>query len=340
MISPLTDLLCVGLGSILFFFPFVVFGNDAILSYDTALMATLTICVNLPHFMASYRILYRTRDSIMRYKGASMIVPGLMIAYLVFAVERAETNELFLGAAVLVGALYLAWHYTGQAWGMMATFAFLAGEPFNDRERFLIRTGLRLLLVWHLSWVLQYPKDAVAVANPIVNRIYFAMSCATALAFALALAGFWLYRRRTGKLPPLNACVAWLAICFWYAAMARDPEALFWVQIAHSVQYLVFPARVEINNYQAHHPERKRGAALHSLIWFGILIAIGAAIDWGSRNVGAPMVGDLFGHVSGSKFPVAVLAFINIHHYFTDGCIWKISNKRVKEELFAHLKDR
>ena len=340
MISPLTDLLCVGLGSILFFFPFVVFGNDAILSYDTALMATLTICVNLPHFMASYRILYRTRDSIMRYKGASMIVPGLMIAYLVFAVERAETNVLFLGAAVLVGALYLAWHYTGQAWGMMATFAFLAGEPFNDRERFLIRTGLRLLLVWHLSWVLQYPKDAVAVANPIVNRIYFAMSCATALAFALALAGFWLYRRRTGKLPPLNACVAWLAICFWYAAMARDPEALFWVQIAHSVQYLVFPARVEINNYQAHHPERKRGAALHSLIWFGILIAIGAAIDWGSRNVGAPMVGDLFGHVSGSKFPVAVLAFINIHHYFTDGCIWKISNKRVKEELFAHLKDR
>ena len=28
---------------------------------------------------------------------------------------------------------------------------------------------------------------------------------------------------------------------------------------------------------------------------------------------------------------------INIHHYFTDGVIWKISNPEVRRELFAHV---
>jgi hypothetical protein len=28
--------------------------------------------------------------------------------------------------------------------------------------------------------------------------------------------------------------------------------------------------------------------------------------------------------------------FINIHHYFTDGVLWKISNPEVRAQLFAH----
>jgi hypothetical protein len=29
--------------------------------------------------------------------------------------------------------------------------------------------------------------------------------------------------------------------------------------------------------------------------------------------------------------------FINIHHYFTDGVIWKISDPDVRRDLFAHV---
>jgi hypothetical protein len=29
--------------------------------------------------------------------------------------------------------------------------------------------------------------------------------------------------------------------------------------------------------------------------------------------------------------------FLNIHHYFTDGVIWKISNREVRQDLFAHV---
>ena len=28
---------------------------------------------------------------------------------------------------------------------------------------------------------------------------------------------------------------------------------------------------------------------------------------------------------------------VNIHHYFVDGAIWKISNPKVRQDLFAHL---
>ena len=35
--------------------------------------------------------------------------------------------------------------------------------------------------------------------------------------------------------------------------------------------------------------------------------------------------------------PVLLLYLINIHHYFTDGVIWKISNPEVRKELFAHV---
>ncbi len=338
VISPTVDLLCVGLGSIIVLAPLVLFGDTTILGPGAATIALLTLFVNAPHFMASYRILYRSKESIVRHPWASMIVPAGLFAYLAFALIMAEQDIGHLLLANTVSGLYLAWHYTGQAWGMMATFAHLAGKPFSRLERILIRTGLRLQLAWHFSWFLNYEGSSDPAPWPLINKIYFAMSCLTVVAFALAVAGFVLYRRRTGKLPPLRAGVAWLALCFWYGAMARHPETIFWAQIGHAVQYLSFPVRLEINQYEREHPGDHGKAILHGVLYFAILVAVGKAVEWCSKYIGVDLVGDLFGVVSGSKFPLAVLAFVNIHHFFIDGCIWKISNRQVSDELFAHLK--
>jgi len=35
--------------------------------------------------------------------------------------------------------------------------------------------------------------------------------------------------------------------------------------------------------------------------------------------------------------PAVISAIINIHHFYTDSCIWKISNPTVKKDLFSHL---
>ena len=49
------------------------------------------------------------------------------------------------------------------------------------------------------------------------------------------------------------------------------------------------------------------------------------------------VVANVFGEEPGRAAPVLILMFINIHHYFTDGVIWKISNPDVRRELFAHV---
>jgi hypothetical protein len=49
------------------------------------------------------------------------------------------------------------------------------------------------------------------------------------------------------------------------------------------------------------------------------------------------VVTDTLGIARGSAAPVLILYFINIHHYFTDGVIWKISNPEVRRDLFAHV---
>ena len=50
-----------------------------------------------------------------------------------------------------------------------------------------------------------------------------------------------------------------------------------------------------------------------------------------------PFVIGMFGEQPGRAAPILLLMFINIHHYFTDGVIWKISNADVRRDLFAHV---
>ena len=49
------------------------------------------------------------------------------------------------------------------------------------------------------------------------------------------------------------------------------------------------------------------------------------------------IVGNAFGEEPSRAAPILILMIINIHHYFTDGVIWKISNPEVRRELFVHV---
>ena len=48
-------------------------------------------------------------------------------------------------------------------------------------------------------------------------------------------------------------------------------------------------------------------------------------------------IANMFGEEPGRAAPILILMFLNIHHYFTDGVIWKISNREVRQDLFAHV---
>ena len=120
--------------------------------------------------------------------------------------------------------------------------------------------------------------------------------------------------------------------------MARDPAALFWVQIAHALQYLAFPVRVELNRSTARSGASPRQVALHMAAYGGLLLIVSIAIAQVVPLSIMGVVGNVFGEQGGRAAPILLLMFINIHHYFTDGVIWKISNPEVRRDLFAHVK--
>jgi hypothetical protein len=119
--------------------------------------------------------------------------------------------------------------------------------------------------------------------------------------------------------------------------MARDPKALFWIQIAHAIQYLAFPIRVEINRTKATATRSAARFAGHMVLYGAGLLAVSSVLSMIVPGAAMSVVGNAFGEEPGKAAPVLLLMFINIHHYFTDGVIWKISNPEVRKELFAHI---
>ncbi len=332
IISPVVDVLCVGGLSVLVLVPLLLFGGD--LSFiSLSAVVWIQILINYAHFMASYRIVYRDREMIMKHKWATIWVPLILVLGLVLALlEVGEGSNMLLIAFFAVASGYLAWHYTGQAWGMMASFAHLQGEKFDRVEYWLIRGGLRILLCWHLAWFLK-----TTMRDPgVFVSVYNIATVASAIAALMGLAGFVHMRVRTKRRLPSRSIVAWLSIFVWYAAIARwGLQGLFLVQFAHALQYLEFPARVEFNRSMRN---AARGPGLHMLVYGGAILAASLLVILFVPGPTQGVAATLLGAGPDSVAPVLISYTIGIHHFFTDGVIWKIRNPDVQRDLFEHAR--
>lgn len=340
MVSPVYDWLAVGGLSMLIMVPLLLSGRTDLVMVGAGAQAWVAASINMPHFLASYRLVYSSRAMVLEHKWASLGIPALLFAYIVVAILLVEWTQVLGIGLVTIASVYLAWHYTGQVWGMMASFAWLGGTGFDNTERRLIRTSLRIMLTWHLAWFLY-----TQLRDPSrVEIVYQVASAATMVAFGLGAWGLLKMRRRTGANPPLLAITAWLAIFVWYAVMARDPKALFWVQMAHAIQYLSFPIRVEFNRANGagtvvrdrEHSTSGR-AILHMVAYGVLLLGISLLVAQVMPVALMGVIGSVFGEVPARAAPILILMFINIHHFFTDGVLWKISNPAVRKDLFAHV---
>src|SRR3982751_2699919 len=87
IISPAVDLLLVGGLSLIVFVPLLVSGRTDLVIIGAGAQAMIAGVINMPHFMASYRIVYRDRASILKHKWASIYVPAILIAYIALRSE-------------------------------------------------------------------------------------------------------------------------------------------------------------------------------------------------------------------------------------------------------------
>jgi len=352
MITPFVDALCVGGASVLV--ALVVLALDLRTPPQVTLLMILTgFAINVPHFLASYRLLYGSVERRLQYRGVSVYMPLVLLLFMLFALSMYPTNQLFLGAMVGAGSVLLAWHYTGQAWGMMASFAYIEGRTFTPLERRLTRANLYVLLSWHLVWAVVISRamfqdaraDAWLLSASMAQGLYQFVSVAALASSLLGLTALGLQWRRTGRPPTARMVLPWLAIHMWYVLLYRDPAAIFWAQNAHALQYLIFPMRVEMNRTRDDAPRKRQGALGGHMAWYyvgtallGLLVMqiIPEGVQVGFSFLGKTQYGSPSPFQSG-PIQLAVVAFINVHHYFIDNVIWKIRNPAVRHSLFGHL---
>lgn len=332
--TPLIDTLCIGGLSIVLFAFFLSYQIGVSGQVVVERFIILTVLLNAPHFMASYRLLYHNKEMVQRYRAASTYVPILLIAYGIWAgttIVLDPQNTFWIQWLLIAVGIYLALHYTGQVWGMMATFSYMEKAPFDDQEKALFRWIIKLLCLWQIIWTIRVVEPPLDWALPylslgltIGDLLYFA-------ALPLAIFGFIKYSNRIGKFPPARVWIPMVAIFLWYAALRDTPAMLFWVQMSHALQYLIFPYRVEINRQSPDVASDKSNLFRHLLGYSTVLFASGYLVFVGFGQAIS------YGNEGFQVYALIFTSLINIHHFYIDGAVWKISNPTVRAELFSHI---
>lgn len=75
----------------------------------------------------------------------------------------------------------------------------------------------------------------------------------------------------------------------------------------------------------------------HMLVYGFVLLGLSYLMSNQVPESAMVFVAQALGERPGQVAPMMLLAFLNIHHYFTDGVIWKIGDPEVRRELFAHV---
>lgn len=326
----------VGMGAVLIF---LAAGGQV--GFDEREWFTLTILLNSPHFMASYRVLYGSGENLRNHVWATLWVP-VALSLVVFWIAFANRPEPVLGLLVLVSSVYLAWHYAGQTWGMVSTFSRLANFTYTDRERFALHLGPRCLLALHVILALYGRLPPATWIAPetwgTVYAFFLYMACAAVAASLIAgIWAFWSAQSRQGPVP-IRAVLPWASYYLWYPFWILVPGGFFWLQLAHALQYMAFPLRIDLNRSRAGReafPVSRR--RLHVGLTYLGLVAAGALVLHGP-----PLAAHAFGEgwystATMRRLLLAVTHCVAIHHYFVDGAIWHLRDASVRRPLFAHL---
>lgn len=324
-------------------FYIAIVGVDSASSISSIIGSALLlhVLINWPHFLGAYRLLYRSKDSIQQYPSATLYVPLLLLTVVAFFVLASFKTMSFLPDDQdiayflwLIAAFYLAWHYTGQAWGMIATYSRLSDLVLQKQEVKVIRFGLRTLLVWHVIWGAQdLPVDWFGgYLHSIVPTLMGLMNIVAILTFFASLMVWYSVTLRHGKLPDTRILISWLSIYLWYLVLYFMPQAYLLVQAAHALQYLPFPLRVELNKLSEHVKQPDFSQLFWGVRYYILLVLIGLVVFYSPE-----FISDM-----SKPFTLAIVisSAISIHHYFVDSCIWHISNKAVRRTLFSHLEPR
>ena len=329
--------------------------------------ASLSLLVNYPHFLISYKLAYeRGRPFVLAHWWQLIVVPAAMVA--IFAVAYAAYDTP-VTALPLVGALTgmlgslagigqvlsgprlgdllftftfnfmmltVGWHYTKQTFGCMMVYAYYDGYALTPAQRDLTRRAL--LTIWVMNFVHTNIGGSQNVFSQFRYYSFDLPDAAGPLSVLLVGAGFALvvwkvfaanYRER-GVLPGANMLVPFLAIYVWWLPQTRQYEFYFLLTpLFHSLQYLAFVYRMEDSRLRSERHREIRATALVA----GVVLAGWLAFELVPNTLDNAL--GTFGAWQMFFFFTAAMLFINIHHYFIDNVLWRFRDPRVRAYLLS-----
>lgn len=331
----------------------------------TVTTLSLSLLVNYPHFLASYKLAYtRERAFILGHWWQLIAVPAglaalFAVAYFYYdvpverlpAVSSAQqmltgwgANVQVLGGPRLGDLLFtlafnlmiftLGWHYAKQVYGCMMVYARFDGYPLARMQRTLIRWAL--LSVW-IMVVVDYNLTGDFRAWRGFSYSTFDLpdiagplsQLIVGVGFVLVLyVVFYTNYTVTGRRPSLNMLAPFLALYLWWLPQTRQEEFFFLlVPLFHGLQYLAFAYRMEDGRLrEAPHREARATAIVLGLVVGGWL-----AFEFVPDAIDTRL--DTFGDWQMFFFFTAAVLFINIHHYFIDNVLWRFRDPRVRAYL-------
>lgn len=334
IMTPWVDFLCVG-GAVIVPFA-VIYALDVPFSqfrYWNSTVLLSQVLLNYPHFIASYRLLYQSKEMIQRYRWASIYLPIVMVSYILFCLIHPlifgePINIKYWHFADLISTSYLAIHYNGQAWGMVASFSYLGGTPLTKPERHAVRGTLYLFMLWHMAIAnVVAPEYSIFFpgAAGMLSALFKATSVLAHVGMAAVIVALVSVAWRFKRVPPMAMIVPVPVLYFGYLILMRGREGIMLLQLAHALQYLIFPLRVEINRTAISSPRQR---LLHVLAYLVGIVVVGNLVFVGTSSIPSQPV----------YFAAILLAaMVNIHHFYIDGAVWKISTAEVRKDLFKHL---
>jgi hypothetical protein len=195
-----------------------------------------------------------------------------------------------------------------------------------------------LILVWLCSLISNqvsgtHPAEFVGFAEfklglpPLFTQIGAALAIA---GVGLAVFGVFIPKYlKEGRLPPASVWVSWSTF-FWFLAPGPEEFRFYAVPFFHCLQYACFGYRLEAG--EAH----RKPTRFWTLLAASLILAGGTGFVW------LPNALDRLSHAhiqySGLFFVCSFMLIINIHHYFLDSILWKMSEPRVRNAILGTAK--
>ncbi|HVU53238.1 MAG TPA: hypothetical protein VHL80_21285 [Polyangia bacterium] len=297
----------------------------------SALVAGLSLLAVGPHYAATYRRAFTSREVLRAHPVVTLVAPVLLVAAAMLAVRAPAT----IGPFYFLG--YVAWsgyHYSGQSLGLAMLF------PLRQRARLDAREKRLLALPLYVSWLASLVGLAGAQAaarNPayrIVRETFAPVTLPHAALLALVLpcllstlgvAVVARERRRRGVPLPL-ACYGVIgAQMIWFGFGLFFPFFnIVLVPIFHSLQYLA------LTGWHHARGERSRGLGAFAAYVSSVLV-LGLVINPGLLVLFVPGGGSPRADVAAA----AVISAINLHHFLMDGRIWRMREPKVARAFAA-----